>query len=300
MIEHLAYGGWPNCVRLTDGRVELVAASDVGPRILWLGVVGGENLFGGLQEEWGLTGGEEWRLYGGHRFWHSPEAKPRSYYPDNGPLQVEVEGENALYLIQPPEPTTGMQKTIGLTLTEDHVEVVHTLTNEGLWPVDAAPWALSVMATNSLAIIPQPQGDPETLLPNRTLTLWPYTDMTDPRVHWGRKFITLRQDPAIAQPIKMGLNAEDGWCACLVGDTLFLKCFDYFADVLYPDNGCTVESYTNDRFLELETLGPMVYLEPGDSATHVERWYLFEHTRCDVSDEDDVERMLQPLLGQAG
>lgn len=300
MIEKLAYAGWPNCYRLTDGRVELVATSDVGPRIVRLGFVGGENLFGGMEEGLGQTGGEEWRIYVGHRFWHSPEAMPRSYYPDNDPIQVEREGENTLYLVQPPEPTTSMQKTIGVTLARDHVEVTHAMTNEGPWPVEVAPWALSVMAINSAAIIPQPQGDPEDLLPHRTLMLWPYTDMTDPRVHWGRRFIILRQDPAIAQPIKLGLSAEDGWCACLVGETLFLKCFDCFADVLYPDNGCTVECYASDRFLELETLGPMVYLEPGDSTTHVERWYLFEDVRCDLSDEDGIERVLLPLVGQSG
>lgn len=299
MIERVSYAGWPNCFRLTNGKIELVATSDVGPRIVRLGFVEGHNVFGGLEEQFGLTGGEEWRLYGGHRFWHSPEAMPRSYYPDNEPLDVAVE-ENVLRLIQPTEPTTGMQKTMEATLAEDHVEVAHTLCSEGLWPVEVAPWALSVMALDSVAIIPQPQGDPEALLPNRTLMLWPYTDMTDPRVHWGRKFIILRQDSAIEQPIKLGLSVDDGWCACLVGETLFLKCFDYFADAIYPDNGCTVESYASDRFLELETLGPLAYLEPGDSITHVERWHLFEGVRCDVSDEDDIEQVLRPLVERAG
>jgi len=300
MIEKVSYAGWPNCYRLTNGRIELIATSDVGPRIVRLGFVGGENLFSGLEEQFGLVGGEEWQLYGGHRFWHSPEARPRSYYPDNSPIQVESEEGNTLRLIQPTEPTTGMQKTLEVKLTEDHVEVAHTLNNEGLWPVEVAPWALSVMAVNSVAIIPQPQGDPQALLPNRTLMLWPYTDMTDPRVHWGRKFILLRQDPAIEQPIKLGLSADDGWCACLVGETLFLKCFDVFVDAIYPDNGCTVESYTNDCFLELETLGPLAYLEPGESTTHVEHWYLFDGVRCDLSDEKDIERALGPLVGQAG
>lgn len=37
MIERVPYAGWPNCYRLTDGRIELVATSDVGPRIVRLG-----------------------------------------------------------------------------------------------------------------------------------------------------------------------------------------------------------------------------------------------------------------------
>ncbi|MEA3345068.1 MAG: hypothetical protein U9Q78_02280 [Chloroflexota bacterium] len=293
MIERVSYAGWDNCYRLTDGEVELIATSDIGPRIVWLGFVGGENVFGELEDQLGLVGGDEWLPYGGHRFWHSPEAMPRSYYPDNEPIQVETEGEEELRLIQPPESTTGMQKTMEVTLAEDHVEVAHTLRNEGLWPVEAAPWALSVMTLGSVAIIPQPQGNPEALLPNRTLMLWPYTDMTDPRVHWGHKFILLRQDPTIEQRIKLGLNVDDGWCASLVGETLFLKGFDVFEEAIYPDNGCTVEAYTDNRFLELETLGPLAYLEPGESTTHMEYWYLFGGVRCDLSDEDDIERALR-------
>lgn len=49
MIETLAYAGWPNCYRLSDEKLELVATSDVGPRIVWLGLVGGGNVFGGLE-----------------------------------------------------------------------------------------------------------------------------------------------------------------------------------------------------------------------------------------------------------
>ena len=83
-------------------------------------------------------------------------------------------------------------------------------------------------------------------------------------------------------------------------DNIFLKCFDHYVDVLYPDNGCSVESYTNNRFLELETLGPMEVLEPGDSAIHVERWYIFEGIRCDLGDEDTIEQVLGPLVAQSG
>lgn len=300
MIEKAAFAGWPNCYRVTDGRMELIVTSDAGPRIVRLGLVGGENLFRLQQEQVDRMDENNRRIRGGHRFWHAPEARPRSYMPDNHPVQVEREGENTLVLIPPTEPTTGMQKTIGITLAGDHMEVAHTLTNHGIWPVEAAPWGISVMKIHSVAIFPQPQGDPAGLLPNRTVALWPYTDMSDPRVQWGRRFIVIRQDPAVQRRIKVGLSARDGWAACLVGATLFLKGLDYFADAVYPDLGCTVESFVAGAILEFETLGPLVYLEPGDSTTHVERWYLFEDVRCDVSDEEDIEGALRPLVGQAG
>ena len=299
MIERIAYAGWPHCYRLSDGQLEAVATGDVGPRIVRLGFVNGKNVFGGLEEGLGQTGGDEWRLYVGHRFWHAPEANPRSYYPDNEPIQVEATG-NTLTLTPPLEKTTGIQKTLSLSLAAGRFTATHTLRNDGVWPVQLAPWALSVMATNGVAIVPQPQApDPTALLPNRTIRLWPYADMADRRWHWGTKFITLRQDPQGGGPTKFGTNGSDGWCAYWNEGLLFLKRYDYQAGAAYPDNGCTIECYTNPRFLELETLGPLVWLEPGRSVSYVERWYLFAGVKMDVSSEESIAAALAPILQQA-
>ncbi|HIC89079.1 MAG TPA: hypothetical protein EYP04_06720 [Anaerolineae bacterium] len=299
MIETIAYQGWPNCRRLANNAVELIVTTDVGPRIIRFGFIGGENEFGEMREEMGITGGDEWHIFGGHRLWHSPEARPRSYYPDNEPVQAE-ERDDTLILVQPTEATTGIQKEMEITLAPDgpRVTVLHRLRNMGPWPVELAPWALTVMNTGGLGIIPQPtSADPDRLLPNRWLVLWPYTDMTDPRVHWGNRYLTLRQDPNRESPFKLGINADSGWLAYLRGTHLFVKVFDYQQGATYPDGGCSVEMYTNSRFLEAETLGPLCRLEPGKAVEHVERWLLLDGVVCDGS-EADIGRTVQPLIEQ--
>ncbi|MCR4406361.1 MAG: DUF4380 domain-containing protein [Anaerolineae bacterium] len=298
-MEKISYGGWPNCYRLSNGEVELVITGDVGPRIIRFGFIGGENEFAEFAEQIGQVGGSEWRIYGGHRLWHAPEDKVRTYYPDN--LPVEILAENGVVrTIQPPETTTGIQKEITLLLKgPNQVEVRHSLRNVGLWPVELAPWALSVMAPGGLGIIPQPtRAHPDRLLPNRTLALWPYTDMADARVHWGSKFILLHQDQKAQTPFKIGLNASDGWMAYLRQGHLFLKTFEYIEGVTYPDHGCSLEMYTNDRMLELETLGPLQRLTPGDTAEHVEHWFLFRDVEAG-EDEESIERAVMPLLAAA-
>jgi hypothetical protein len=257
--------------------------------------VGGDNLFCEFEEMMGLAGGDEWRLYGGHRLWHSPEAKPRSYIPDNAPVDVQARGETILHAIQDVEAQTGIQKEISIELTKDGFVVTHVLSNEGLWPVHLAPWALSVMAPGGIGIIPQPSWQhPDNLLPNRTLTLWPYTDMTDERLHWGTKYITVKQDPT-AGPTKIGLSADDGWLAYLNKGILFVKRFDYEPCCSYPDGGCSVEMYTNERMLEVETLGPLANLEPGCSVMHVERWYLFADVSLPDDSEASIDQIIKPL-----
>ena len=295
MIEKVAYGRWPNCYRLSDGQWELIVTSDVGPRVIRFGFVGGDNVFGEFEELMGLTGGDEWRLYGGHRLWHAPEAKPRSYIPDNGPVEVEAEGRDTLHIVQPVELVTGVKKEMILTLREGRVTVKHMLTNEGLWPVELAPWGLSVMAPGGMGIVPQPTSHhPDNLLPNRTLALWPYTDMSDNRLGWGEKYITIKQDTS-AGPTKIGLSADDGWLAYWNNGVLFIKRFDYQPGAVYPDGGCSIEMYTNEQMLEVETLGPVARLEPGCCARHVERWYLFAKVALPDGSEQSIDQVIKPL-----
>ncbi len=44
----------------------------------------------------------------------------------------------------------------------------------------------------------------------------------------------------------------------------------------YPDFGCNCETYTAGTFIELESLGPLEVVAPGESVQHLERWSLFE------------------------
>src|ERR1041384_8610119 len=85
MQQRVSYDGWPNCVRLTNGQVELIVTTDVGPRVIRFGFVGGQNLFKEFKDQVGKTGGDEWRGYGGHRLWDAPGAAPPPPFPPNVP-----------------------------------------------------------------------------------------------------------------------------------------------------------------------------------------------------------------------
>ncbi|MHB0878023.1 MAG: hypothetical protein ACYC5O_18465 [Anaerolineae bacterium] len=295
MIEKVSYAGRPNNYRLTDGRVEVIVTSDVGPRILRLGLVGGVNEFVELPDEVMATPYGDYRILGGHRLWHAPEAMPRSYLPDNAPVEVEA-GDDHVELTQPVEPATGIVKSIRIAIGDGYFDVEHLLTNEGPWPVELAPWALSQMAPGGVAILRQAVArDPANLLPNRTLVSWPYTDLSDPRLTLGRDLVLLRQDPDAPHPIKVGINSDSGWAAYHNHGNLFVKRFSVDPISAYPDNGCTVESYTNASMLELETLGPLVLLEPGEATYHVERWFLLPDVSLPLDNEG---ALLEDIIGR--
>jgi len=296
-IKKVAYRGWPNCCRISNGKIELIVTTDVGPRVIRFGFVGGQNLFKEYTELLGKRGGKLWVNYGGHRLWHAPEDEKRTYAPDNAPVTLEQRA-GCVRFIQAVEAATGIQKEIEIKLAPNRasVELVHRLRNTGVWSVELAPWALSVMATGGTGIIPLPArgSHPQNLLPGNLLTLWRYTDMSDPRWIWGRKFILLRQDASPqSTPQKLGALVPDGWAGYALNDQLFVKRFAYVAGANYADFGCNFETFTNHEMLEVETLGAFTQIAPGQVVEHVETWSLFDRVPAPECDRD-VERHVLP------
>jgi hypothetical protein len=299
-IEVVAYKGWNRNLRLSNGTVELVITLEVGPRILRYGYLGGENVFKEYPTQMGGTGESTWQIRGGHRLWHAPEDDVRTYELDNGPVAYELLEKGWVRLSQTVEPKTGIAKVIELRLDETGtgVTVVHRLWNRGLWPVELAPWALSVMAAGGTAIVPLPPKiahpgsvpagelrDLRGFVPNQTLILWPFTDLADRRYRWGTRYLTLRQDDTATTPTKIGLAHRQGWVGYLNRGLLFVKSFDYQEGRPYTDGGSNFETFTNAEMLEIESLGPLETLPPGGSIDHREQWWLFEGLPDETSDE---------------
>jgi predicted DNA-binding antitoxin AbrB/MazE fold protein len=293
-MEKVNFGGWPNSIRLSNGAVELVATTDVGPRILRLALPGGENVFKIWPEQAGTKGGDQWKIYGGHRFWHAPEDKVRTYQPDNDPVEV-VWKDGVLKLVQKTEPKTGLQKEMEITMhpKEARVEVRHRLRNQSRETVEAAPWALTVMQGPGRAIIPQ-EPPSKDLLPVRPMVMWGYTDMRDPRWTWGTKYIQLLSDPANKKPQKVGVRNSPGWAAFQGKTALFFKRIPFNPTATYPDFGSNTELYTNGDMLEVESLGPLTKLAAGAAVEHVEVWFLLKYQ---VGTEEEVMAdKLTPLI----
>jgi hypothetical protein len=297
-MEKLNYQNWPNCYKISNGEVELIVTTDIGPRVIRFGFVGERNEFHEFQETLGKTGGNEWNNYGGHRLWLAPEEFPRSYPADNFQVKIEKVGK-AVRLTPDLEDTTRIQKQMDIELSDkgSHVKVTHRMTNKNMWAVDFAPWALTVMDRGAKIVIPLPprKNQKEALLPVNMLGLWAYTDMTDSRWTWGRKYIMLQQDSAKPDPQKVGAMVPDGWLAVANNGHLFVKKFDFVPGAAYPDFGCSVETFTNDEMLEAETVAPMVTLEPGRSVEYVEHWFLFKNVPVPMTDAD-VDKNILPIV----
>ena len=256
-------------------QIEYLTASQ---RVMSLSLTGKPNMLADISgtppitTPWG-----DFHFRGGHRLWHAPEAMPRTYAPDTGEMKI-TELPGGVILETQTEPGTGIRKRIEIHLAEDRpsATLTHILINDGLWPVELAPWTITQFRLGGTAILPMPVGnvDAAGLLPNRQISLWPYTRLNDPRLSLRDDYVIFKADAL--PPFKMGYFNPHGWLAYWLDGVLFRKTFDAQTGVLHPDNNCNAEIYCGDQFVELESLAPLTILNPGASVNHVETWDVFE------------------------
>ncbi len=305
-VEKFTHNHWGECVKVSNSEIEFVMTVEIGPRIIRLAKVGGENEFYEdikgesctVDEEYTrFWGGKGWMNIGGHRFQHSPEAMPRTYIPHNLPIDYKLleDGVTVSVDIQ----KIGIKNTITATMAPSgDIKLIHTAKNISRWTMEFAPWCITVFEQGGLEVIPVCQKATG-YLPTKTLMLWPYSNAKDSRFEMDNKYIYMttlpKGDAENVNAFKLGTNCENGFVMYFNHNNLFVKKFDYIDGANYPDNGCNFESYTNFRIMELESLGPMVSLKPGESVEHIEDWNLF----CDVekpNSSDEIDEIVKKYI----
>jgi hypothetical protein len=151
-----------------------------------------------------------------------------------------------------------------------------------------------------LPLSPRIAMDKDHYLPVGAFGIWSFTDFADPRWVLGTAYIQLRHlaNPQGRFKEQMGgIYNSAGWGAYFREGYLFIKRAAVISGARYPDFGCNFEVFTNPDFIELETLGPLVELPPGEVVEHVERWWLFAGV---TGGENDawIDSAVVPLVKQ--
>jgi hypothetical protein len=294
-IRKTEYEGWKNCVRISNKVAELIVTTDVGPRIIYYGFIDGPNHMKIIKDQAGRCESQEWMIYGGHRLWHSPEDIERTYDKDNYPCEWS-RVRHGIRIKSAMDQWTQVEKEMEITLDplSSKVTIDHRLTNRNAWDIELSVWCLTVMAPGGREIIPQNEGG-SNYAPNRSIALWPYTRLSDPRITWLDRYLFLDQDDQAETNFKIGLPVQAGWAAyCNLGQ-LFLKRFTHIQEAQYPDYGyCSYETYTGKEFLEMESLSPLWCVSPSETIEHTEEWELFDGIEK-PSTEEETDQTILPL-----
>ncbi len=274
------YGIPTGIIRTDNLAVEFLASAALRIVRLSLGE-SNENLLAETPEVRWETPYGMYRLYGGHRLWYAPEVFPETSFPDSPELQIE-QMNDGVRLTQPPESISGLSKSIELHEEYDRpgLTLVHSLQNRGDKSHELALWPITQLPLGGVAILPQPANasEAERLVPDRHLALWSYARWTDARLHLEDGHVRVY---GLAQlpPLKIGYFNTPGWTAYLREGFLFVKRFDPAPGLAHADLNSNTEVYVNDRYIEIETLGPLTQLQPGQSIRHVETWEAYAGLR---------------------
>jgi hypothetical protein len=286
------YAGF-EAIRIEAGSVHLMVTTSVGPRVLALIGGDGANAFAELPD---LTlpcpGSEPIHLRGGHRLWAAPEDPRTTYRPDDDPVDVEL-FEDGVRLRDRPDPVAGTSREITIRVVgPERFALEHRIVNHADVPQRLAAWAITMMAPLGRAWLPTLTGpfDPGGFQAQRNVVLWPYSHADDPRFVIGEHAIEVRSDRipghGLDGPFKVGTSLRRGWTAHWRDGVLFVKRAGHQEGVEYADMGASGQVYSHPRFTELETLGPLATLAPGEAAVHQEDWQVH------FVGEEEAERLV--------
>ncbi len=293
-IEQVNFMGWDDGLRLSNGRVSLVAVPSIGGRVIACSLgdfqyfyidpeLAGQRFTAAQHVERGPYG---WKNYGGDKTWPAPQGwrgphewpGPPDPVLDGGPFTVidsHVEaGLATLAMRSPPDPYTGTQITRRLTLAANSstVQLHIEMTNLGDQPVRWAIWDIAQLDARR-GDPPQPDPDCRLYLP-----LAP-----DSRFAAGERLLhgaadnpQWQPDPArglltvayMGQIGKVGVDKARwlGYTRTVGEDTYaFTLSFDYQPDLPYPDGEVNAECWCN---------GPSEEQIADHTAAAFKQWYI--------------------------
>ena len=280
-------------IRVDAGPVSLVITTSVGPRILGLLTADGHNHFADLpQMTLECPGSDPIHLYGGHRLWAAPEDPRVTYRPDDHVVGVE-EVVDGVRMTTRPDAVSKTHRETTVTVTgPGRFSLDYRVINHADAPQRLAAWAITMMAPGGRAWLPllTLPFDPGGFQGQRNIVLWPYSRGDDPRFVANDVALEVRATAdriaGLDVPFKVGSSMRRGWAAHWRDGLLFVKYAGHQEHRDYADMGASGQIYSHGDFTELETLGPLTDLDPGEAAEHHEDWEIH------LVDEAEAERLV--------
>ena len=305
-VKEIQFENYGNCIQISNGLIDVVVTIDFGPRIVRFGKIGEDNtLYMDLDRKFCNQNekmdeyywkGATFQSYGGHRVWISPERMPQTYYPDNEPVVYGIQPDGVTFT-PPRQKKNDLQLGMEIILGDNAADImiVHSATNCSDVRQTRSLWAVTMFPKSGTVIFPVNRGGTEELLPNRTISLWPYTDVRDPRLFIGNRFITVNHDDTDAE-LKIGTNNVLGWAAYVAQNYTVVKRYVHNEKTAYPDFDSSFETYVCKDFVALETMSPLYGIEPGENIRHVENLSLFRTgSSVHPTDEDAIQKFIDNL-----
>lgn len=301
-VERITYHGWIDSYRFEAGPYRLTVVPEIGGRIMEYSI-NGRNVIWENPAENGQTYPitMDWHNYGGYKAWVAPQELwgwPPDPFLDFGKANVEVlqspKGIPILRLTGCPSLKTGVlfAKEISMS-SSGEVTLKQLMYNISGKPVTYSVWGVTQVKTPCFVAFPVkkdsrfPDGISYIMAESRNSRQFTVKD----------GLCIVRYGGELG---KIGADSDGPWMIWFDEDIAYVKLFEPMdAEATYPDGGCSAEVFTSEAklgYVEMEILGPMVNLSPGESTELTERWRIFKLTQP-VTSED---RVVKAVIGMQG
>jgi hypothetical protein len=296
-VSSAAYLGWTNALRMINGAAEVVVVPEVG-RVMQIRFKGEEGAFWDNPALHGRppdAGSKDWLNFGGDKSWPSPQADwpkvtHRGWPPppafDQMPVVVKIDGPEVT-LTSAVDPWFGIRtaRVLELHPTEPRLTIRTTYHKVEGSRVKVGVWIITQLRDPALVVVPLPakssfaegfdRQSGDNLAADLSVT---------------KGLLALRRHPT--KSTKVGTDAAT---LLWIGDKTMVRIdSSRIEGGEYPDNGSSAEVYTNGgedwKYVELEMLGPVAMMKPGDTLSQTNTYTLFRRELPDPM--ADAKRVL--------
>ena len=273
----LSAHGFDNCIEIKNAHTRVVLCPEVGGRVLEYSMNKKQAL--PLPDK---TKNKKASPAG--RFDIGPELTiPKRPALWSGTWTGKITGPRSAALTSPISEATGVQLIRTFTLAPDSTKLTCTqaIKNISNNPVAYNHWSRTFAQGQGIVYLPQSSpgtpsrfpGEYAMYLNGTTIDVNP----SDPNIRIREGFIEILGPP---ENPKLGFDSYAGWMAYhMPNDLLFFKQYDADPQRVYGEAaGLTASVWYPDfmSVVELEPIGPLEHIAPGEQASFTETWYLHE------------------------
>lgn len=278
----IEYRGYKHCIELRNKSLRVVLCPEMGGRVLAYELNGKNIIYSDPKSDGALYSPDNPNPYAdGGRF----DIGPEQFIPQRPALFVgrwegAIIGIREAEMISQKDTSTGVQLIRHFRLDENssRLYVTQTIRNISDDTKYYSHWSRTFVKGGGISMTPL---NPRSRFPKGYLIYasgimdFRPADTLNVRVRNGILEIT-----GAPQRPKFVMDIADGWSAYIgLDDQLFIKKFPVYPGRIYGEMSAAnavIWYNTEGRMCEIEPLGPLETIEPGEQVSFTETWYLFD------------------------
>jgi hypothetical protein len=298
----ITQNSYQGCIELSNGTTRVVLEPNLGGRVLVYELKGNNVLYIDPQlNGWIYKPGDKIEPSAG-RFDIGPEftvpSHPALWF---GKWTGKITGPREAELISQKDTATGVQLVRKFKLADNSsfLEVTQVIKNVGNQVRRYGHWSRTFVEGGGISLTPL---NPNSKYPKGYIIYGPGNIMNflpdnEDNIRVRNGILEIIGTPS--RP-KFVMDGDAGWLAYLTNDNqLLIKKYTVYPDRVYPEIAASTTSiyYFKEQFCEVEPLGPMETLKPGEEVSFTERWFLLDYPypANKFADLDDILRIIKEL-----